>query len=94
MNERIAAVRQNELQQEYQILREKIIEELKEETDRKIKNQVREHFKNIQDEQRVLPTEYQKFYLQKFLFLPVGLLRQRNESFSFGSGVLARDVWK
>lgn len=50
MNERIAAVRQNELQQEYQILREKIIEELKEETDRKIKNQVREHFKNIQDE--------------------------------------------
>ncbi len=50
MNERIAAVRQNELQQEYQVLREKIIEELKEETDRKIKNQVREHFKNIQDE--------------------------------------------
>lgn len=50
MNERIAAVRQNELQQEYQILREKIIEELKEETDRKIKNQVRENFKNIQDE--------------------------------------------
>ena len=53
MNERIAAVRQNELQQEYQILREKIIEELKEETDRKIKNQVREHFKNIQDEVEV-----------------------------------------
>lgn len=50
MNERIAAVRQNELQQEYQVLREKIIEELKEETDRKIKNQVRENFKNIQDE--------------------------------------------
>lgn len=50
MNERIAAVRQNELQQEYQVLREKIIEELKEETDRKIKNKVREHFKNIQDE--------------------------------------------
>jgi|LauGreDrversion4_2_1035121.scaffolds.fasta_scaffold129887_1 hypothetical protein len=53
MNERIAAVRQNELQQEYQVLREKIIEELKEETDRKIKNQVREHFKNIQDEVEV-----------------------------------------
>ena len=50
MNERIAAVRQNELQQEYQVLREKIFEELKEETDRKIKNKVREHFKNIQDE--------------------------------------------
>lgn len=66
MNERIAAVRQNELQQEYQILREKIIEELKEETDRKIKNQVREHFKNIQDEVEVEKEQIRLALEEKF----------------------------
>lgn len=66
MNERIAAVRQNELQQEYQVLREKIIEELKEETDRKIKNQVREHFKNIQDEVEVEKEQIRLALEEKF----------------------------